>query len=119
MRTLDDSADGKTRFVQLRIPVHEGRRYRVGTIGFEGQTIVRAEALQSIFKLKPGAWYRQERIRDGLTKAREIYGSIGHMEFTGYPDLKRRDVPAEGEGGTHAAAGPDRVRRPARRSSTS
>ena len=100
VRTLDDSADGKTRFVQLRIPVYEGRRYRVGTIGFEGQTIVRAEALQSIFKLKPGAWYRQESIRDGLNKAREIYGSIGHMEFTGYPDLKRRDVPAEGEGGT-------------------
>ncbi len=100
VRTLDDSADGKTRFVQLRIPIYEGRRYRVGTIGFEGQTIVRTEALQSIFKLKPGAWYRQESIRDGLNKAREIYGSIGHMEFTGYPDLKRRDVPAEGEGGT-------------------
>jgi outer membrane protein insertion porin family len=91
VRTLDDAADGKTRFVQLRIPVYEGRRYRVGTIGFEGQTIVRTEALQAIFKLKPGAWYRQERIRDGLNKAREIYGSIGHMEFTGYPDLKRRD----------------------------
>ena len=107
VRTLDDSADGKTRFVQLRIPVYEGRRYRVGTIGFEGQTIVRAEALQSIFKLKPGAWYRQESIRDGLNKAREIYGSIGHMEFTGYPDLKRRDVPAEGEGGTTPPPEPD------------
>ncbi len=93
VRTLDDSADGKTRFVQLRIPVDEGRRYRVGTIAFEGHTIVRTEALQAIFKLKPGAWYRQQRLRDGLTKAREIYGSIGHMEFTGYPDLKRRDVP--------------------------
>jgi outer membrane protein insertion porin family len=93
VRTLDDSADGKTRFVQLRIPVYEGRRYRVGTLTFEGQTIVRTEALQQIFKLKPGAWYRQQRLRDGLNKAREIYGSVGHMEFTGYPDLKRRDVP--------------------------
>ena len=106
VRTLDDSADGKTRFVQLRIPIAEGRRYRVGTIGFEGQTIVRAEALQSIFKLKPGAWYRQERIRDGLAKAREIYGSIGHMEFTGYPDLKRRDAPAEGDGAPTAPTAP-------------
>ena len=106
LRTLDDSADGKTRFVQLRIPIAEGRRYRVGTIGFEGQTIVRAEALQSIFKLKPGAWYRQERIRDGLAKAREIYGSIGHMEFTGYPDLKRRDAPAEGDGAPTAPTAP-------------
>jgi outer membrane protein insertion porin family len=100
VRALDDSADGKTRFVQLRIPVFEGRRYRVGTITFEGQTIVRTEALQSIFKLKAGAWYRQQRVRDGLTKAREIYGSIGHMEFTGYPDLKRRDVPDPNSAGS-------------------
>jgi outer membrane protein insertion porin family len=96
VRALDDSPDGATRFVQLRIPVYEGRRYRVGTVGFEGHTLVRTEALQSIFKLKPGAWYRQQRVRDGLVKAREIYGSIGHMEFTGFPDLKRRDLPADG-----------------------
>ena len=100
VRALDDSADGKTRFVQLRIPVYEGRRYRVGTIAFDGQTIVRTEALQQIFKLKPGAWYRQQRVRDGLTKARELYGSVGHMEFTGYPDLKRRDVPDPDAAGT-------------------
>jgi outer membrane protein insertion porin family len=98
VRALDDSADGKTRFVQLRIPVFEGRRYRVGEVTFEGQTLVRSEALTAIFKLKPGAWYRQARIRDGLTKAREIYGSIGHMEFTAYPDLKRRDMPAPPDG---------------------
>jgi outer membrane protein insertion porin family len=91
VRTLDDSPDGKTRWVQLRIPVYEGRRYKVGTVSFDGQKIVRTEALQAIFKLKTGQWYQQELIRKGLTKAREIYGSIGHMEFTGYPDLKRRD----------------------------
>jgi outer membrane protein insertion porin family len=109
VRALDDSPDGKTRFVQLRIPVYEGRRYRVGALTFEGQTIVRTEALQAIFKLKPGAWYRQQRVRDGLTKAREIYGSVGHMEFTGYPDLKRRDVPDPDAAGTTppAAAAPD------------
>jgi outer membrane protein insertion porin family len=100
VRALDDSADGKIRFVQLRIPVYEGRRYKVGALAFEGQTIVRTEALQGIFKLKPGAWYRQQRIRDGLNKAREIYGSVGHMEFTGYPDLKRRDVPDPNAAGT-------------------
>jgi outer membrane protein insertion porin family len=104
VRPLDDSADGKTRFVQLRIPVFEGRRYRVGTLTFEGQTIVRTEALAAIFKLKPGAFYRQERVRDGLAKAREIYGSVGHMEFTAYPDLKRRDATPEPEGTSLPAA---------------
>jgi len=96
VRVLDDASDGGTRFVQLRIPVFEGRRYRVGTVAFEGLTLVKPEAMQLLFKLKPGLWYRQESVRDGLKKAREIYGSIGHMEFTGFPDLKRRDAPAEG-----------------------
>jgi outer membrane protein insertion porin family len=95
VRTLDDSDDGKVRYVQLRIPVFEGRRYRLGTLTFEGQQIVRTEALQQIFKLKPGDWYRQQRVRDGLTKARDIYGAVGHMEFTGYPDLKRHDETAD------------------------
>ena len=101
VRALDDSADGKTRWVQLRIPVYEGRRYRIGTVGFDGEKIVRTEALQAIFKLKAGEWYRQAAVRKGLERAREIYGSIGHMEFTAFPDLKRRDVaePA-GEGTT-------------------
>jgi outer membrane protein insertion porin family len=104
VRALDDSSDGGTRFVQLRIPVFEGRRYRVGTVAFEGQTLVKPEAMQAIFKLKTGAWYRQENIREGLDKAREIYGSIGHMEFTGYPELKRRDEPAEGAATTGVPA---------------
>ena len=103
VRTLDDSADGKTRFVQLRIPVYEGRRYRVGTIGFEGQTIVRTEALQAIFKLKPGAWYRQQRIRDGLTKAREILriDRAHGVHRLPRPEAARR---ARGRGGRHHAA---------------
>ena len=104
VRALDDSSDGGTRFVQLRIPVFEGRRYRVGTVAFEGQTLVKPEAMQAIFKLKTGAWYRQENIREGLDKAREIYGSIGHMEFTGYPELKRRDEPADGAAATGVPA---------------
>jgi outer membrane protein insertion porin family len=97
VRVLDDATDGGTRFVQLRIPVFEGRRYRVGTVTFEGQTLVKPEAMQAMFKLKTGTWYRQESVRDGLKKAREIYGSIGHMEFTGFPELKRRDEPTSAD----------------------
>jgi len=32
-------------------------------------------------------------VRDGLVKAREIYGGGGYMEFTGFPDLKPSDDP--------------------------
>ncbi len=99
LKTLDDSPDKKTRWVQLRVPVSEGERYKVGTFGFDGNKVVKTEALRTLFKLQPGAWYSEKVIRKGLEKAREVYGAGGYFEFTGYPDLKPRDeVPAQTEG---------------------
>jgi outer membrane protein insertion porin family len=104
IKVLEDSADGKTRYVQLRVPVTEGRRYRVGDFTFEGNTVVKAEALRPLFKLKTGDYYSEKAIRKGLEKARELYGSGGYFEFTGFPDLKPRDE-AERDGGA-AGDGP-------------
>lgn len=92
IRTLETSADGKSRQVQLRIPVSEGRRYRVGKFAFEGNTVVKGEALQPIFKLETGDYYSEKKIRKGLEKARELYGTGGYFEFTGFPDLKPLDM---------------------------
>ncbi len=92
IRTLETSKDGKTRSVQLRIPVTEGRRYRVGKFTFEGNNVVKAEALQPIFKLETGDYYSEKKIRKGLEKARELYGTGGYFEFTGFPDLKPLDL---------------------------
>jgi outer membrane protein insertion porin family len=91
LRRLDDSSDGATRWVQLRIPITEGEQYKIGDVAFEGNQIVGAEALASVFDLKSGEWYRQSGVRKGLEEAREIYGAAGHMEFTGFPDLRPRD----------------------------
>ena len=92
MKYLFDSADAETRWVQLRIPVEEGNRYRIGEVKFEGNTIVKTEALAEVFKLKAGDWYSDKKMRKGFEKARELYGSVGYFEFTGYPDLKPRDL---------------------------
>ncbi len=88
LNTLEDSTDGKTRWIQVKIPVTEGPRYKVGEFTFAGNTIVKSEGLRPLFKLEPGAWYSEKRIRDGLRKVQEIYGGVGYFEFTGYPDLK-------------------------------
>jgi outer membrane protein insertion porin family len=103
LKVLEDSKDGKTRYIQLRIPVTEGARYRVGDFKFEGNTVVKEEALRPLFKLKTGDWYAEKRIRKGLEKAREIFGSGGYYEFVGYPDLKPRDQ-ANGNGAGNGAA---------------
>jgi outer membrane protein insertion porin family len=95
MKYLEDSTDGKTRWVQLRIPVTEGNRYRVGEFAFDGNTVVKSEALRPLFKLDPGEFYAEKDIRKGLEKARELYGAGGYFEFTGYPELKPRDLPED------------------------
>lgn len=95
IRTLNDSPDGETRWVQLRVPVTEGPRYRIGEVTFDGNTVVKTEFLHPLFKLKPGEYYSEKNVRKGFEKAREIYGAGGYFEFTGYPDMEFVE-PAEG-----------------------
>jgi len=95
IETLEDSTDQKTRYIRLRIPVTEGPRYRLGEFTIDGNTVVKSEALRPLFDLQKGEWYDEKKVRDGLVKAREIYGAGGYMEFTGFPDLKPSDEPEE------------------------
>jgi outer membrane protein insertion porin family len=93
LKVLDDSGDGRTRWVQMRVPVTEGRRYVIGNVTFEGNSVLKEEALQQLFKLKSGEIYSQKDIRKGFDTARDVYGSGGYFEFTGYPDLQPRPAP--------------------------
>jgi outer membrane protein insertion porin family len=88
IKVLEDSPDGETRWIQLRVPVTEGPRYRVDEFTFDGNTVVKSEALRPMFKIEKGDYYSDKDIRKGMEKAREVYGSGGYMEFTGYPDLR-------------------------------
>lgn len=58
--------DGKTRWVQLRIPISEGARFTVGSVTVEGQTLFKEEVLAPLFGLKTGDVYRQNRVRKGF-----------------------------------------------------
>lgn len=106
LRVLEDSKDRRTRYVSLRIPVWEGERYKVGDVTFDGNTVVKPEALRALFKLRPGDFYSDKAIRKGLEKAREVYGSAGYFEFTGYPDLQPRDEAARAQAEGAAENGP-------------
>ena len=119
LKVLDDSGDGRTRWVQMRVPITEGPRYTVGTVAFDGNTVVNGEALGPLFKIRTGDTYSQKDIRKGLETARELYGSGGYFEFTAYPDLKPRE-PEPDERGTASPSGrADRRRHhPGRRGQT-
>jgi outer membrane protein insertion porin family len=97
VKVVADSDDKKTRWIELRIPITEGDRYKVGSFGVAGNSVVKTEFLEPLFKMKTGEYYSEKKIRKGLEKARELYGTGGYFEFTGYPDLKPRDEAAPAE----------------------
>ena len=103
LKIVSDSDDKKTRLVDLRIPITEGNRYRVGDFGFDGNTVVKSDDLRPFFKVDQGKFYSEKAIRKGLEKTREVYGAGGYFEFTGYPDYKFRDLPDPSEPQTPAA----------------
>jgi len=108
LRILEDSKDGKTRLVQLQVPVTEGPRYKIGQINFAGNTVVKSEGLRPLFKVQEGDWFNEKKIRKGFEKAKELYGSGGYMEFTAAPDYTFPDDPnpAATPGSPSGAAGP-------------
>jgi outer membrane protein insertion porin family len=106
LKVLEDSSDGKTRWVQLQIPVTEGPRYRIGEINFAGNTVVKSEALRPLFKLEQGDWFNEKKIRKGFDKAKEVYGTGGYFEFTAVPDYAFPNDPKPADGAADGAAGP-------------
>ncbi|MGE0705142.1 MAG: outer membrane protein assembly factor [Vicinamibacterales bacterium] len=88
---LEDESDDETRWVELRIPVIEGERYRVGNFTFDGNKVLATDVLRPLFDVEEGEYYSQSKIRDGIRKAQELYGEAGYFEFTGYPDPLPRE----------------------------
>jgi outer membrane protein insertion porin family len=89
---LEDSSDGKTRWVRLRIPVDERSRYRIKSISVEGNENLPTPAILSVFtKVEVGDYYSDKPIRKGYEKLREFYGSAGFWEFTMVPEVTPND----------------------------
>jgi outer membrane protein insertion porin family len=93
IKVLQESKDKETRWVELRIPVTEGPRYRMGELTFEGNKVTRAEALKPLYKMTPGEWYSRKKLYDGFRVTQEVYGQGGYMEWTPAPMFKYSDDP--------------------------
>jgi outer membrane protein insertion porin family len=83
---VENSKDGKTRWIRVNVPVDEGERYRIGKIDVTGSTALKPEALIAMTKLKPGDYYNREKVNKGFRTMNEIYGSLGFYEWT--PNVK-------------------------------
>jgi|KBSMisStaDraftv2_1062788.scaffolds.fasta_scaffold20760_2 outer membrane protein insertion porin family len=93
MKVLEDTKDGSKRYIQLNIPVTEGDRYKVGSLNFDGNKVIKSEALRPLFKMNEGDYYSLKKIQKGIEQMRDAYGTGGYWEFTSYPDMKPRNMP--------------------------
>jgi outer membrane protein insertion porin family len=93
LKVLRESKDGGTRWVELRIPVTEGQRYRMGELTFDGNKVMPSDRLRPVYKMPPGEWYSRKKLYDGFKITQEIYGRGGYMEWTPAPMFKYSDDP--------------------------
>ncbi len=95
VEVVEDSRDGRTRWIKLTVPVDEGKRYRIGDFTISGNQALTAEGLRSFFKIKTGDYYSYEKIGKGIEKAQEAYGAFGFMNFNPDVEIKPRGVDPE------------------------
>ena len=83
----------------------KGKRYKVGDVNFEGNTIVKAEGLRPLFKLRRGGVLQREGDPEGL---REGQGAVRQRRLHGVHRLSRSRAArcAGRRRGRSAAAGP-------------
>ena len=105
LKTLEDTKDGKTRWIELRIPVTEGTRYRIGELVVRGQQAVsRAKRCGTLYKVEAGRVVQpQEDSTTGTRRRRKSTASRGYMEFTPFPMFKYQRRPDQSRDGAGRA----------------
>ncbi|HTZ57423.1 MAG TPA: outer membrane protein assembly factor BamA [Acidobacteriaceae bacterium] len=79
--------------IDIRIPVDEGERYRLGGVTFTGNAHVQnVKALRSQFPTKDGEYFNATAIGKGLENLRKAYGSLGYINFTAVPTPRIDDA---------------------------
>ena len=106
LTTLRDTPDGTERWVEMRIPIEEGRQYRLGKFEFEGVTVPTEEIVRAQFELEEGDYYNESEVRDGIERLQQLYGNSGYMEMLAFPDLSPRDQRVDEDGREVPTDGP-------------
>src|SRR5271156_5804983 len=79
--------------IDIRMPIDEGERYRLGGITFTGNTHVQnVKALRAQFPTKDGEFFNATAIGKGLENLRKAYNSLGYINFTAVPTPRVDDA---------------------------
>jgi outer membrane protein insertion porin family len=98
LETIEDSSDGSTRWIRVRIPVDEGIRYRIGKFEIGEKTSIKPEFLRPLFKVKEGEYYSRKKLNKGFEKAKDIYGAAGYWQMVPDPLMCPRGYKCDDNG---------------------
>ena len=76
------------KYVKLEIPIAEGAQYKMGSLKFEGLTVLKEPFVRSLFKMNEGDVYEDSRFKKAYEKLRDVYGSLGYFQWTGGTERK-------------------------------
>lgn len=85
--TVELSPDKK--WFTVRFPLVEGPQFKLGKVGYKGQTVFPESELRAGSKLKEGEIVRMALIRDDITRMTGLYGAKGYA----FSDINPQIVP--------------------------
>lgn len=77
--------------IVLEISVDEGPLYYTGSVHWEGNKAIPTPALYGATKVEPGTVFNQEKVRETVTAAQELYAEVGYLYLSIQPDFTTAD----------------------------
>ncbi|MEI6653686.1 MAG: outer membrane protein assembly factor BamA [Verrucomicrobiota bacterium] len=74
--------------VDLVIPIVEGEKYTVASVGFGSMTVFKSDELYPALTLVANAAYSSKKMRADITMIRSYYGSRGYADAAVSPDIR-------------------------------
>ena len=69
----------KRKMMRITIPIEPGPRYRLGKIKIQGNKIIRTAFLESLVKMKKGAFFDITKRNKAMENIQKVYFSFGHF----------------------------------------
>lgn len=74
--------------VDLIIPIEEGAKYTVDSVGFGSMSVFKSEELYPALSLNAGDAYNSKKMREDIKMIRSYYGSRGYADASVNPDIE-------------------------------
>ncbi len=83
-------------WMDIVITVHEGRRYYIGNITFEGNKLFTTEDLEKVLTIHSGDIFSPEQIDKNVESLKDFYGEVGYLDtfvrVERFPDLDSGNI---------------------------